>query len=116
MAWILLLAGLAQPSWALAHALVHAHEARHHEGADAPATPVGASHHAAKSSHDDHAHLDHGALLKSRGADGGSAAPLPAAPRLPDVSTTRLAAGAREPPALAAPLSHALQPRAPPRL
>lgn len=119
MAWILLLAGVALPGSAVAHALVHAHAASHHESEVSVSSHAGASQPVAERSYDhhrhDHAHVDDSALLKSRATEGGRLALLPArGPALPEVASRRGAAGAREPPALVAPLCHTLQPRAPP--
>jgi hypothetical protein len=99
-ALILLLAALALPAWATAHAAVHAHLAEHHGGATHSETPASAPDEhpsetrqiAARESHDhdhEHEHLV-GLFVRPTGStDLGSPAALPlttpcaeAAPRL----------------------------------
>jgi hypothetical protein len=117
IAFALLLAALAQPAWAVAHAGVHEHMAQHH-GDAVPHHPA-SSHDAHESGpHPSHEHTHVGAMLvrPTRDTDSPSPVALPAATPRPSVVATqprridREAVPSRASVAESAPLG----PRAPP--
>ncbi len=125
MAFVLLLAALAHPTWAVAHAVVHEHLAQHH-GEAPPHTPASAPepHEAGTQplaspdrSHDhEHDHLLAVFVRPTRSADSPSHAALPSATPLPRVIATRQWSVPREAaPSRASPeASGPSDPRAPP--
>ncbi len=80
MGWILLLAALAQPGWAVAHALGHSHLEQHHSAHVLAALETHAGHPACneKTPHD-HGHLDDALIVASRGTNALQFEALPAA-------------------------------------
>lgn len=116
VAWILLLAALLQPGWAVAHALVHEHLASHHR--ERPAIPHGeaAPSFAAEERPHDHGHLDDALFLASRGIDAAQLTALPSASPSPRAVATQECPVPREAaPSRASPeASGPSDPRAPP--
>ena len=115
-AWILLLAALSQPGWALAHALLHEHLAHHHAEPAATSYEAAASVLGSDERPHDHGHLDGALLLFSRSSNPASFAALPSPSPSPGATTTRSAwvvpVGA--PPRASPELADPSRPRAPP--
>ena len=117
MAWFLLLAALAQPGWALAHALVHEHLEHHHSAQLAAAHEARVPHvqRDERAPHD-HGHLDEALLRTGRSLHAAQFAMLPAALPTPVAAAVRpdwiVAAGA--PPRASPEFTDPSHPRAPP--
>ena len=117
MVWILLLAALAQPGWAMAHQFVHAHLEHHHSARFAPAHDAQAPQlvHDEKAPHD-HGHLGEALLRAGRSTDATHFAALPSALPSPVAAAERPGSPVREgaPPRATPGLADSSQPRAPP--
>ena len=117
MACILLLAALAQPGWAVAHALVHEHLEHYHSARLADAHEAQAPHlaHDEKAPHD-HGHLDEALLLAGRGTGATHFAAFPSAFASPVAAAQRPGSvvGERAPPRSSSEFTDPSNPRAPP--
>jgi len=116
MAWILLVAALALPGWAAAHARAHKQLAHHHQEHAAASHEAAAPYLASDERPHDHGHLDEALLRARRSTDTIQFAALPSASPSLVAAAKRQSSIAREgAPQRASPeLTNSAHPRAPP--
>ena len=116
MAWILLVAALALPGWAAAHARAHEHLSHRHQEHAAVSHEAEAPDLASDERPHDHGHLDEALLLARRSTFTIQFAPLPSASSSPAAAAERQgwAVGEGAPARASHELTNPPHPRAPP--